>query len=191
MAEENRNELDETVEVLEPGAQEHTVEVGQGNDRLEFVQRPLSFFGKMDLFAVLGGVMNRAMSGPDGVTVGELVDSVGTGDIKDIRDADVFARGAARLAMLAPDAVGDVICVLLAVPRGHRDYVKELMSLPEDKGGLSDEVGMGILQRGVEQNWEVLQDFFSSQVMGLVRTVTDRAQPEKKAKKKKGGRSQS
>lgn len=188
--EQKKNELEETVETLEPGAQEHVVTVGKDDQALSFVQRPLSFFGKMDLFAVLGGVMNRAMSGPDGVTLGEIIDSMPSGDVKDIRDADVFARGAARLAMMAPDAIGDLICVLLAVPRGQREYVKEVMGLPEGQGGLSDEEGMGILRRGVDQNWEVLVAFFTHQVADLAKGISDRVQPEK-PKKKRGGKSQS
>lgn len=176
---------DET-EILQPTYEEATVTIGRAEDGTEmvFVQKPLSFFGKMDFFAVMGRALDNAMSGPDGISLADLMDV--PEKASDIQDADMFIRGIAKLAMSAPEILGDLYCVILACPRGRRDFAKEVMALPEDQGGFSDEEGVAVLERFVDQNWEVLVGFFSQHLAGLAKNVGEKmgaaSQPSKPSK---------
>lgn len=162
-------------EVLEPTDEVKQVTIGKDENAYVFVQRPLSFFGKLDFFSVMGKGLDQAMKGPDGLSIAELWEMPSTGrdalNASDLRDADMFVKGIVKLAMYAPELMSDLYCVILSVPRGYRPVVKELMQAPEDEGGLSDEQGIAILETFIDQNWEVMVDFFKQRIAGLVEKV--------------------
>lgn len=154
------------LEELVPSQQAVEVKFGI-DDHLVYTQRPLSFFGKMELFAVLGGAIDKALS-KGGVNIEELLDDIPSGDIDDFKEAELFLKNIAKIVQFVPDALKDLYMVALAVPREEREYVISVMERPEIEGGLSDEQGIAILEVFVDQNWDVLLDFFKKKIIPLI-----------------------
>ena len=192
MPNESIVENEDVAEVLEPEAQIRTVTVGKDPYALTYLQRPVSFFQKVELFALLGGALDKAMSGPDGLTVGDLFDGpAGLGtelNTQNLKDADMFVRSLAKLVQYSPDLLLDLYVVILGVPRNERAMVKDMMDQNEAEGGLSDEDGFGILNTFVDQNWDVLADFFGSRIKPLISKVSNKLQESAPSKPLKNTR---
>lgn len=179
---EEPSKVEDSTEVLEPSVAERVQKFGQGEYEFTYVQKPLSFMGKLDFFSVMGRALDRAMSGPDGVSIADLLDVpdrnvAGGYSLADIRDADTFIRGIAKLLSSAPEIVGDLYCVFLGIPRSQRETLKRIMELPETEGGLNDEDGFAILETFVDQNWEVLVDFFTQRIQPFAQKVGSKMKP--------------
>lgn len=170
----------DVTEILEPTVEDRPVTIGKDAYEFKFVQRSLNFFQKLEVFSILGGALNRAMSGDDGITISELLEgpSAVGGTITDtnIREADTFIQAIAKLVQYAPDLLSDLYMVFLAVPRGQRELVKELMEQPVAEGGLSDEDGFAILDTFIDQNWNVMIDFFTQRILPLANKISGKVQ---------------
>jgi hypothetical protein len=168
-------------EVLEPSVAHREQRIGKDDYEFIFVQKPLSFIGKLDFFSVLGKALSQSLSGPDAINIADLLEvpERGAGGLskEDLADADVFVKGISKLLMYAPDIITDLYCVLLAVPKGHREVVKELMALPAEEGGLSDEDGVAVFETGIDQNLEVIKDFFTQRIAPLVEKLSPKTDP--------------
>lgn len=178
-------------EVLEPNYKVRYQTIGQAEHAHVYAQRPLSFFGKMELFSLLGATVNEAMKKGD-ISIADLLESP-SGNISNIstnelKEADTFIRAVAKLVEFAPDFLKDLYCLALSVPKGERDYVKELMELPEDEGGLNDNDGMEILDTFIEQNWEAMFDFFGNKIVPLIQKISNKAQDSAPSKPSKATR---
>ena len=177
----------DTVDVLVPSAANREVSFGAGDLQMTYIQKPLSFFQKLEVFSVLGSALDKAMSGPDGLTLSDLFDGpAGVGDKlneRNFRDADTFIKAIAKLVQYTPDLLSDLYVIILGVPKGSRLFVKEVMELPEDEGGLSDDQGFGILDTFVDQNWEVMSDFFSKRIMPLANKMSSKLQESQPSKR--------
>lgn len=160
------------VDQLVPKGQNVTYQFGLEN-HLEFTQRPLSYFGKIELISVLGNVLDKALA-EGGMSISDLLEDVPVNDPGALSEADQFIKSIARIVSFAPDFLKELYVIALNVPRGDRDYVKSVMELPEDEGGLSDDQGIQILETFVDQNWEVLLDFFRNRIVPLVSRVMNR-----------------
>lgn len=164
---------DDPVEILEPEAKEFQITIGKDEYEYTFIQKPLSFFGKMDFFSVMGTALEKALSGPGATSLSDLWNSPVTDRTQslqahDFKDADAFIVGISRLARYAPEILQDLFCVFLSVPRGQRPTVKEIMALPEDEGGIKDADAINVIETAVDQNWDVMVDFFGEQVKPLM-----------------------
>lgn len=180
----------DATEVLVPSASTRTVNLGVEPNTFSLTQKPLSFFGKMEVFSVLGNALDKAMSGPDGISLSELLDGPrpvnGQLSASNFQDADAFVRAITKLVQYAPELLLDLYVIVLGVPRGERDYVKDVMEEPEDRGGLSDEDGLGIIETFIDQNWDVMVDFFSVRIQPLIQKVSNKVQgsaPSKPSKR--------
>jgi hypothetical protein len=175
-------QVEEPTEVLEPTVEHRTVSFGEEPYDFTFVQKPLSFFGKMEIFSVLGNALDKAMSGPDGLSLSELLDGPRpTGDaltVENFRDADAFVKAITKLVLYAPELFLDLYAVILSVPRGQRVIVKEVMEQE-----LSDEEGIKILETFIDQNWDVMVDFFTVQIRPLIQKVSSKTSPESQPSK--------
>ena len=151
---------------------------------LTYTQQPLSFFGKMELFSVLGGAIEKALSEEGGINLSELLDapkrSGSSLSAADFADATIFVRGITKLVQYAEDLFKDIYCISLRIPRQERPYIKELM---EDQ--ISDEQGVQILDTFVDQNWDVMRSFFFEQIQPLVEKVTKKVQSSAPSKPSK------
>lgn len=174
--EPEQNEAD----VLIPEGANRSVTIGKDDLEMTFEQKPLSFFQKLELFSLLGAALDKAMRGPDGLTMSEIFDGPSnlSENLSDsnYRDADTFIKALAKLAQYAPELIADLYVIVLGVPKGLRDVVKNVMELPEDQGGLSDDDGFGILETFIDQNWEVMVDFFKERILPLVGKISNKLQ---------------
>jgi hypothetical protein len=167
-------EGDPTNTISPPGAV-RTYVVGKspedgGRGVVTLVQRPLAFFGKLELFSVLGKALDTVLA--EGISIGELLEE--TPDrpadelrLQDIQDADTFVKAISVLAMHSPELFKELYCVILQVPREHRERVMTIMSDPEDLGGLSDDQGFEIMDTFIAQNGELLKRFFVDRIIPL------------------------
>lgn len=159
----------DVLETLEPSVPVYKVVLAEGTDyEVTLQQRPLSFFGKIELFSVLGEAIEKALS--EGATLSELLDvPENTGlDTDSLREADVFIKAIARVVRFVPDLLEDIYCISLSVKRSDREYVKEL--LREE----SDEKMMAVANQFVDQNWDAIMDFFSEQVKPMIAKVSSK-----------------
>jgi hypothetical protein len=163
----------DVIEVLEPSDKFNVVTLNEGTPFVRtYEQKPLSFFGKIELFSVLADAIEKAMS--EGATIGELLEELpsNTADISaaEVAETDVLVRAIAKIVKFAPDILEDVFCISLGVKRNERDMAKE--GLRE----LDDEEAMKILNTFIDQNWEAMMDFFGKQVMPLIQNVSGKLQ---------------
>lgn len=158
------------LETLEPSKTTYRVVLAEGTENETVLyQKPLSFFGKIELFSVLGDAVEKALS--EGAAISELLDvPVGGISTSSLGDADVFVKSIARIVKFAPDLLENIYCISLNVRKGDREYVKILL---ED---IDDDQGMEILNHFIDQNWDAMMDFFSKQVIPLVDKVSSKIQ---------------
>lgn len=158
----------EVLEALAPKTQPVIRKIGVDPDVREYTQRPLAFVAKIQFFSVVGDVMDKALSGDNAMTVGHLFEApemrAGSLRAEDFRDADTFVQAVAKLVKYSPTFMLDCYCIWLAVPDFEQEWAKEVMALPEDEGGLSDEVGVDIIETFIDQNWEALETFFRERI---------------------------
>lgn len=147
---------------------------------LKYVQKPLSFFGKIELFGLLGQTVDKALSG--GLTVADVLDEIPENGADNSED---FIRTIAKLVTYAPDFLLDLYVIALGVPKGDRQYVKTVFELQEDEGGLSDDQGIQILETFVDQNWKLLVDFFTERIVPMFNKMTTQVQKSASSKPSK------
>lgn len=166
------------LDIIEPKTADKTWVIGDQSLGFEYIQTPLSFIGKIQWFALVGDVIDRAMSGPSAVSVNDLLSSPNrpgeTLSLGELREADTFVRAVGKLLIHAPEFLVDSYCIWLSVPKHEREIVAEIMNSPKSMGGLSDEMGLEIIEIFIDQNMDELADFFSVQVAGLQKRVTSR-----------------
>lgn len=187
----------DVLEVIEPSSPTLLVSIGG----ITYEQKPLSFFGKMELFALLGKAIDRAMSGEDALDIGDLLEipSHEEGEkftVEDLKDSETFIKAFAKVIEYAPDLMGDVYCIALGVPRGRRETVKGVMSLPVDEGGLSDSEGIAVFETFVDQNAAHISAFFVDQLLPALRragkkldVVLTPSKPSNRSARRTGGKS--
>jgi len=177
-APEAEPEKEDVVDILEPKAEPRVWKFGPQDMPLEYTQRPLSFLGKMQWFSLVGDVLDKSMSGPNGVSVNELLsgpgDRTGNFSLADFRDADQFVRALGKLVVYAPDFIEKSFCIWLGVPDYQRAVVIEVMQRHESEGGLSDDQGLEIIEVFIDQNYDALADFFGGRVVKLRQRVEQR-----------------
>lgn len=178
-------EEEDVLDILQPKAEPKTWVIGTGDYERTYVQKPLSFIAKMQWFSLVGEVLDRALSGPDGMRLGNLFSGPGGQEFapQDFREADTFVQAVGKLLAVAPDFLVNSYCIWLNVPDYERGVVAEIMQLPADEGGLSDEQGMEIIEVFIDQNYEALDSFFRESLGKLQRRVQARMEEANKKKK--------
>jgi hypothetical protein len=165
----------EDQEKIEPNKANRTWTIGQGEFEMKFTQKPLSYFGKMEFFSLLGESIDKMMAGDEGLTVTGMLSQFGqrggTLSMGDLRDADVFVKAIAKLMVYAPDLLEESYCIWLNVARGDRTFVKSVMRQPEEEGGLSDDDGLMVIQTFIDQNLDAMESFFTERVPKLVKRI--------------------
>ena len=172
---------EEQIEALEPVAATRRVTIGKGEWQETYVQKPLSFFGKMQLMGLIGQAVGRANE--DGEGLGSLLDmdsvkqdpETGRFFIEGVNDMGVMIQLLTKIAEYAPDLMLEMYCIFLNVPRGSRGRIKATMELAEEDGGLSDEDGIGILETAIDQNWELMLTFFEERVKPMIDRLREKA----------------
>lgn len=179
-----REELDD----IDPNVAYRTQVLGRGEATRSYTQKPLSFFGKLQFFEVLGRAIEQAMTGDDALSLNTLFagpsvtrQADGGITVTDVEDADTFVRGIAKVAMYAPDMLADLYCIFLNVPVGERAWAKATMALSDEDGGLSDDDGIAILETFFAQNAGTMRDFFVERLMPLLGKLREKFDAPEKA----------
>ncbi len=159
--------------------------VGAGDYHRVYLQKPLSFIGKMKWLALVGGVLDKSMQGNGGLTVSSLLETPqGTSLTPDaFRNADTFVQAISKLVMYSPDFMLDSWQIWLNVPSHEEELFKQVVSLPESEGGIGDNMAEQILLTFVAQNGEALRSFFSDRLPRLQRAVTATLQAQQERAK--------
>lgn len=163
----------EPTDVLEILAeQEVYYEIGEGDDKIVLVQKPLTFFGKIEFFSVVGKAVQKIL-----IDGGSLSEILNTPDYdpsvpiqSQVTDADVFVNALSKIIEAAPELLSDLYLVILNVPKGQREYYA--LRLQE----LSDDQGMQILDVFIDQNWEVMVSFFNEKMLPLFNKISKKVQ---------------
>jgi hypothetical protein len=171
---EPEKEEPNVLDILQPvGAREQVI--GHGEYERRYIQKPLSWMAKMRWIALVGGVLDKSMSGENALTVSNLMQAPsargGTLTADDFRDADTFVQAVAKLVMYSPDFLTQSYCIWLNVPEYERELVGELMEMAEQDGGLSDTDGIALMTTFVAQNGEALRTLFQEVLPKFQRQV--------------------
>lgn len=171
-------EAEDVLDVLQPKAEQKEWTFGPPGMEVKYVQKPLSFIGKMQWFSLVGEVLDNAMGGENPLTVGNLLSGPGmrTGGLSanDFRDADTFVHAVGKLVRYAPEFLLDSFCIWLNVPPHEREMAKVLMDAPAEEGGLSDDDGLEICERFIDQNYDAIDSFFRDKLGLLQKRVSQR-----------------
>lgn len=182
-------EQEDVVDVLVPKKEPKQWTIGRGDYQKVLVQRPLSFIAKMQWFSLIGEVLDKAMSGDDRLSINNLFSAPqgrgGSLTMEDFRDADTFVQAVGKLLVHAPDFLTKSYCIWLAVPDYDREFVKQIMELPPEEGGLTDDQGMEIIEVFIDQNYEALDSFFREKIVGLANRVQARQKERAESRQSK------
>ena len=178
------DEVVDVIDTIQPKAEQRVWTIVDSSDpekpiSREYIQKPLSYFGKMEFFGLVGEVIDKAVSGDEGMRISSLFDVPTRGDTfsaSDFRDADTFVQAVGKLMSYAPDFLQKCYCVWWGVPEFERPWVIEVISRTEDQGGLSDDEGVEAMEVFIDQNWEALEAFFRDKMLSL----RDRVQTRRK-----------
>ena len=166
-----KEESEDILEAIIPSAEPRVWEIGGE----KYIQRPLNFLGKMQWFSLIGNALDRALSGENAISVNSLFTAPTRGGemrAEDFRDADTFIHAVAKLLSVAPNFLVDSYCIWLNVPDYERPLVVEQMKLPVEDGGMSDDMGMDIIETFLDQNYDALANFFGDRIGKLQQRVT-------------------
>lgn len=162
----------------------------------EYEQLPLSYFGFLEFTGLIAKKIDEAMSGDDGLTIREMIETTQSAvpfivdganveaaiEENKLEGVDAFVQGLMKLASYVPDVIEECQFIWLRVPRRDRPFLREIWAKPMDKGGLSPTEGEEMMSLFIEQNFQELEDFFFERLPRLAQTVN-----RVRAKSKKRG----
>lgn len=162
-----------------------------------YTQTTLTYFGKIQLYGLLGRAVQIVMDGDSGLG---LDDVMGLGDPRgfvdkmmaslpgadtspdraekdvNIDDAAKMMAAFAKVVSVAPDLLVEAYCIILTPQKGHWRWLTN-SGLPY----MDDEMGTDILHTFVDQNWGVMEDFFARELPKLFRRAAKARQRHKSA----------
>lgn len=167
VAEESQTEAD-VLDTIVPLKEPRVWVIGPEDMQRTYVQKELSFLGKMQWFSLVGEALDKALSGPSGMSLNSLFSAPGmaTGNfrVENFRDADMFVQAISKLLSAMPDFLLRSYLIWLNVPDYDREIAENLMKLPPDEGGLSDDQGMEMIGTFLDQNYDALASFFTERL---------------------------
>jgi hypothetical protein len=155
-----------------------------------YVQRGLMWFGKLELYGLLGKAVEVVLEGDNPLGIGSMLDMVqnprqkifdlmgnlpGADTAPDLVEQDEnnmeieagkVLAAFAKVISLAPELISQAYCIVLDVPKTHRAWATEWAFRNMD-----DEMGKDILAAFVDQNWGVMEDFFARELPKIVKRV--------------------
>lgn len=148
-----------------------------------YIQGPFLYFQQFEMYGLLGRATQIVLEGESGLDINEIFDMVqpkrmvdqilrqrspgyedapDTGEDDDEIDANQAAKmlsAFARVIAVSPGLLREAYCIILDVPQAHRKWALE-WALPR----LSREDGTDILETFIDQNWNVLEGFFTDEL---------------------------
>jgi hypothetical protein len=163
---------------------------GQPEQRIErtYTQKGLKWFGKIELYGLLGQAVRVVLEGDNPMGIGNLMDfaqnpqqmvndlvgnlpgAEDAPDRDDSQDLEVEAgkvlAAFAEVVARAPELLSAAYCIVLAIPKTHRNWAIE-WAFPN----MDDEMGQDILHTFIDQNWGVMEEFFTQELPKIVKRV--------------------
>lgn len=137
----------------------------KGEDQ-KYVQKPLTFLGKIQFLSYVGEVLDKAMTGDNALQLNSLFEIPGVRtdslSAQDFSDAQTFIQAVGKLLAYAPDFLEKSYCIWLGIPEYERPWAIAAMN-----DSMSDEDGIDIIETFIDQNWSTLQSFFSERLPKL------------------------
>jgi hypothetical protein len=173
--------------------------INNSGERVEktYTQQGLMWFGKLELYGLLGQAVRVVLEGDNAIGVGNLLDfgrdprrmigdlmgnMPGADDAPDLMDTDgpdvdveagKILAAFAEVVAQAPQLLSHAYCIALAIPKTHRNWAIE-WAFPN----MDDEMGKDILHTFIDQNWGVMEDFFAKELPKIVKRIAkERAKP--------------
>jgi hypothetical protein len=169
---------EDLLDIIQPKSEPKTWKIASQGFEREYVQRELSFIGKMQWFSLVGEVLEKAMSGDNALSLNNLLTTPEARGqsltMQDFRDADTFVQAVGKLLVYAPDFLEKSFCIWLGVPDYEQEVVKQIMASPTTEGGLSDDQGLEIIEIFIDQNYGAIEGFFREKVAALQKRVQAR-----------------
>jgi uncharacterized coiled-coil protein SlyX len=133
--------------------------LGLAPNQKEYWQREFSLAQQLQAAALVGNVIDKAMSGAGGFSVGSLDELIDIRGGSDWTQANTILQQIARFTSFMPDFVEQAVCILLDIPirNGEREWAREMMGHPKSLGGLSAEDAIEIFETAIDQNWDELE----------------------------------
>ena len=194
-------EADEALEILEPLTDGKPWVIGKppekGGKETEYsvyTQLPLGYMARNRLFSLIGRTMSLAIKSTGG-SVGGMEDVFGAGGgslidrgrklgSRDWQDATQFFSLAMELIGYSPDFLSDFYAIVLDVPVGERGWFREVIEQPyrpdDDKWGLSEDDGVEMIERFIDQNYEDIRRFFVEKLPGVAKRAAQQERGQKK-----------
>ena len=173
-----KQEADDTLEVLIPQSAVKTYTLGPKEVNREYTQRPLSVIRRIQWFALIGEVLDDALSGDNAISLNSLFDNPmrdGNLSMEMFRNADTFVQAVGKLLTVAPNFLTRSLGIWLSVPDYEYNVFRQLVELPEEEGGLTDDQLFEIVETFIDQNYVALDRFFREKLPALQRRVEQRA----------------
>lgn len=130
----------------------------------EYLQRELSVVGKVQWFALVGDILEKALSGNKAISLNSLLSppeiKPGQPVMQQFVDADTFVHAAGKLLVYSPDFLQESVCIWLGVPDYERDLVKDMLAMSPTDGGLSDDDFETMFNHFIDQNYMSIERFF-------------------------------
>jgi hypothetical protein len=154
-----------------------------------FTQKGLMWFGKIELYGLLGQAVEVVLQGENPLGLGSLMglaqnprqmvsDLMGSlpgadtaPDRADNEDAMELEAGKvlaafAKVVSLSPELLSQAYCIALAIPKTHRNWAIN-WAFPN----MDDEMGKDILHTFIDQNWGVMEDFFAHELPKILKRI--------------------
>jgi hypothetical protein len=201
-AEEAIADAEEAMEILEPKVDAKRWVVGkppeEGGKETEwsvYNQLPLGYMARNRMFSLIGRTMSAAIKATGG-SVGGMEDVFGAGGgtlvergrrlgARDFRDASQFFTLAMELIGYAPDFLSDFYAIALDVPIVERGWFRDVIEQPyrpdDDRWGMSEDMGVEIIEIFIDQNYEDIRRFFTERLPKIAKRASQREQDHKKA----------
>jgi hypothetical protein len=194
-----KKEHEEALETLEPMTEPREwiigkppTEGGEDDEYSRYVQRPLGYMQRMRYFALVSSTITEAIKAGGTINMGATDLFGGEGSLRqraaaltdaDFADAGSFMALAFQLLAYSPDFLLESYCMWLDVPGKEKGWAKRVMSQPRDpsrnKWGLTDEMGLGMVETFIDQNYEDTRRFFVEKVPKLLTRLRQREDEQK------------
>lgn len=185
MAEVNE-QLEQANAIENTAVREWTLGPDKDGNTRTYKQTKLPFIKKFRFFGLLGGMIRSAVATSGQGAVSDLLGNANSlreraaqFNSSDIQDAEQFLNLVSSVLIYIPDFLEKSYCEWLSIPYGEeREWAVAMMEKDEDEGGLSDEMGIEIINTFVRQNWDDLRDFFVVHLRGVLTTVQNQTKTE-------------
>lgn len=162
---ETKEQVDNIVDLLKPKSDPHKVTLSHNGQEATYVQKPLSYFGKLEFYATIADAVDVALQ--TGLSINSLTNIAPGIGAQDLTDADSFVIAVAKLAKYAPDILKDSYCIWLDIPFEDRPWAKEALN------NLSDDEGTEIIEVFIDQNYEDIENFFREKIQKIWRRIQE------------------